>query len=173
LPLKVRPVVEADAPAIQALYALHVLNGRATFEETPPSVEEISRRMAAIAARGLPWRVAEEDGQVLAYAYAGPFRERSAYRFTVEDAVYVHPDHPGRGLGRAVLEAVIDACGELGLHRMLALIGGSENAASIGLHRACGFTPVGTFTDVGFKLGQWVDVVMMERPLTHVAAPPG
>jgi len=165
LTLIVRPAVEADAQAICAIYAFHVLNGRATFEEAPPTVEEIVRRQAAVAARGLPWRVAEADGEVLAYAYAGPFRERSAYRFTVEDAVYVRADHAGRGLGRAVLRAVIEACTEQGLHRMLALIGGADNAAYVALHRACGFTPVGTFREAGFKHGQWVDVVMMERAL--------
>lgn len=167
--LKVRPALETDAADIQAIYAVHVLNGRATFEEVPPTVEEIARRMAAITARGLPWCVAEKDGRVLAYAYAGPFRERSAYRFTVEDAVYVHSEHAGRGLGRAVLDAVIEGCVEARLHRMLALIGGSENAASIALHRACGFTPAGSFTEAGFKLGQWVDVVMMERALATSA----
>ncbi len=167
----VRPARPEDAAAIQAIYAHHVLHGLGTFEEIPPGVEEMTARMAAIAADGLPWLVVEEDGgEVLAYAYASQFRPRAAYRFTVEDSVYVAPQATGRGCGRAALSALISACAALGKRRMAAVIGDSGNAASIALHRALGFTPAGVLHDMGFKHERWVDVVLMERALTPADA---
>ena len=163
--LIVRPAVDADAPSIQAIYAFHVLNGRATFEEKPPSVEEIARRQSAVAARGLPWRVAEVDGEVLAYAYAGPFRERSAYRFTIEDSVYLARGCDGRGLGSALLAALIERCEGASWRQMVAVIGDSDNHASRNLHRKFGFRHVGTLERVGFKFGRWLDSVLMQRAL--------
>ena len=161
----IRPAGLEDLPAIQSIYAYHVLNGLGTFEEAPPSVEEIGRRRAAVAALGLPWLVAEETAGVLGYAYAGMFRPRAAYRYTVEDSVYVAPDALGRGIGKALLTAVIAECEDLGLRQMFAVIGDSANAASIGLHRACGFELKTALEGAGFKFGRWVDVVWMQREL--------
>jgi phosphinothricin acetyltransferase len=164
--MRVRAATPEDATAIRAIYAHHVLHGLGTFEETPPDVEEIAARMAAIAADGLPWLVVEDGGAIAAYAYASQFRPRAAYRFTVEDSVYVAPTAIGRGCGRVALAALISACEALGKRRMAAVIGDSGNAASIGLHRALGFEPAGVLHDMGFKHGRWVDVVLMERALS-------
>ena len=162
-----RDATEADAPAVQSVYAHHVLHGLGTFEEEPPSPDEMAARMRAVLARGLPWLVAEDDGRLLGYAYAGPYRDRSGYRFTAEDSVYVSPDAQRRGAGRALLSGVLERCTGLGLRHMIAAIGDSGNAASIELHRACGFEVCGTLHAVGFKHGRWVDVVFMERTLGH------
>jgi phosphinothricin acetyltransferase len=121
--------------------------------------------MAAVRSRGLPWLVADDEGRVLGYAYAGPFRPRAAYRYTVEDSVYVAPDANGRGVGKALLAAVIAACEAMGLRQMVGVIGDSGNAASIGVHRACGFELKAVLPGLGFKFGRWVDVVWMQRPL--------
>jgi len=171
---RIRPATLLDAPALQAIYGHHVLNGFGSFEEAPPSVEEMGERWAAITARGLPYRVAEVDGMVAGLAYAGPYRIRSAYRYTVEDTVYVAPGHQGRGVGKALVQDVIEACEALGLRRMMAFIGDSGNAGSIGVHRSCGFRHVGKLEKVGFKGGRWLDVVVMERDLGGEAqdAPP-
>ena len=160
-----RPAVAADAPAIAAIYAHHVLHGTGTFEEVPPTDGQMEQRIASTQAFGLPWLVAEDGGAVLAYAYAAPFRQRAAYRYTAEDSVYVAPRAERRGLGRALLSKVIEDCAALGLRRMTAVIGDSANAASIGLHTALGFKPAGVLPAIGFKAGRWLDVVMMERPL--------
>ena len=165
--MRVRAARAEDAPAIAAIYAHHVLHGLGTFEEIPPGVDEMASRMAAIAADGLPWLVVEDAGdRIAAYAYASQFRPRAAYRFAVEDSVYVAPQALGRGCGRLALEALIAACERLGKRRMAAVIGDSGNAASIGLHRALGFEPAGVLHEMGFKHGRWVDVVLMERALT-------
>ncbi|TCS13566.1 GNAT family N-acetyltransferase [Caulobacter sp. BK020] len=161
----VRPSTDADLPAIAAIYGWNVLNGLGTFEEVPPDAAEIGRRRATFLARGLPYLVAERDGVVLGYAYAGPFRLRAAYRYTVEDSVYVGPDAVGLGVGKALLAAVIAACEALGLRQICAVIGDSGNAASIGLHAALGFERKGVFPDMGYKFGRWVDLVWMQRPL--------
>jgi L-amino acid N-acyltransferase YncA len=161
----VRSATEADTPQVQAIYGHHVSHGLGTFEEVPPSLDDMRGRMSAIQARGLPYLVAEADGAVLGFAYAGPFRLRAAYRYTAEDSIYIHPDHRGRGVGKVLLSAVIEACEGLGLHQLLAVIGDSANAGSIGVHRACGFEMVGVTKGVGFKHGRWVDVVWMQRPL--------
>jgi phosphinothricin acetyltransferase len=161
----IRPALANDAPALAAIYGHHAAHGFGTFEEDEPSAEEMAARLAAVTRRGLPYLVAEIDGAVSGFAYAAPFRTRAAYRYTVEDSVYIAPDRLGRGLGKALLTAVIAACEPLGLRQMLALIGDSANAGSIGLHRSCGFSPIGVFPAVGFKAGRWVDVVLMQRPL--------
>lgn len=161
----IRAATAADADALAAIYGHHVLHGFGTFEEEPPSAAEMETRRAAIAARGLPYLVAEDAGQVLGFAYAGPFRPRQAYRYTVEDSVYIAPDAVGRGVGRAVLSAVIAACEALGVRQVVAVIGDSGNAASIGLHRALGFEDAGVGRSFGFKHGRWVDIVWMQKSL--------
>ncbi|RAK58792.1 N-acetyltransferase [Phenylobacterium hankyongense] len=161
----IRPATAADAEALAAIYGHHVLHGFGTFEEAPPPAAEMERRRQTIADRGLPYLVAEHDGRVLGFAYAGPFRPRAAYRFTVEDSVYIAPDAVGKGVGRAVLSAVLEACGRMGLRQVVAVIGDSGNAASIGLHRALGFEQTGVGRSLGFKHGRWVDIVHMQKPL--------
>lgn len=163
--LTIRPSTDADLPAITAIYGWNVLNGLGTFEEDPPAQDEMTRRRAAFLERGLPYLVAEEDGVVLGYAYAGPFRLRAAYRYTVEDSVYVSPDAVGKGVGKALLTALIAQCEALGLRQMCAVIGDSGNTASIGLHAAMGFEQKGVFPAMGHKFGRWVDLVWMQRPL--------
>jgi L-amino acid N-acyltransferase YncA len=161
----IRGATAADATALAAIYGHHVVHGFGTFEETPPSAEEMVARMTAVTARGLPYLIAEVDGATAGFAYAGPFRTRAAYRYTVEDSVYISPGRIGQGVGKALLSAVIAACEPLGLRQMVAMIGDTSNAGSIGVHRACGFTHAGVLGGVGFKAGRWVDVVLMQRPL--------
>jgi L-amino acid N-acyltransferase YncA len=161
----IRPATEADADALAAIYGDAVLNGFGTFEEDPPSAAEMDARRRAVQDQGLPYLVAEADGRVLGFAYAGPFRPRAAYRYTLEDSVYVAPEAHGKGVGRAVLSAVIAACEALGVRQLMAVIGDSENAGSIGLHRAMGFEQTGVGKSVGFKHGRWVDIVHMQKPL--------
>ena len=163
--LIIRPSCDEDLPTIAAIYAHHVLNGLASFEEVPPEIEEIARRRGDIVARGLPYLVAEADGKVLGYCYAGPFRPRVAYRYTLEDSIYIDPAAVGRGIGRVLLTAVLARSEELGYRQMVAVIGGRETVASIRLHAALGFTEVGVLTGVGFKFGRWVDSVLMQRAL--------
>lgn len=165
--VSVRAVEPADLDAIQRIYAYHVLHGLASFEEVPPDAAELARRWHAIADAGLPYLCATDgaDGAMLGYAYAAAYRPRSAYRFTVEDSVYVAPDAARRGIGRALLRSLIDACTDLGKRQMIAVIGDSGNQASVALHRACGFELVGTFAAIGFKHGRWVDTVLMQRQL--------
>jgi len=166
----IRPAELGDIDAVQAIYAHHVLHGLGTFEEVPPATPEIGERWSAVRARGLPWLVAADGGGVLGYAYAGPFRPRAAYRYTVEDSVYVAPDQMGRGVGKALLNAVIAECEAIGLRQMVAVIGDSANAGSIGVHRACGFEFKTAVEAVGFKFGRWVDIVWMQRALNGGAA---
>jgi L-amino acid N-acyltransferase YncA len=161
----VRAATAQDAEALAAIYGHHVLHGFGTFEEEPPPPAEMETRRAAIADRGLPYLVAEDDGRVLGFAYAGPFRPRQAYRYTLEDSVYIAPDAIGKGVGRAVLSAVIAECEALGIRQLVAVIGDSGNAASIGLHRALGFVDAGTGRSFGFKHGRWVDIVWMQKSL--------
>ena len=164
-PLLVRPATAADAPALAAIYGDACLHGVGTFEEVPPSVEEMTGRLVAVLGRGLPYVVAETGDAVAGFAYAAPFRLRAAYRFTVEDSVYIHPDFKGRGVGRALLSRVLADCEALGLRQVIAVIGGSDNAGSIGLHRSLGFAHQGTMPGLGFKFGQWRDIVLMQRAL--------
>lgn len=161
----IRPAAVVDLPACRAVYAHHVLNGIGTFEEVPPEAAEFESRFNGVTECGLPWLVAERGGRVVGYIYASAYLTRSAYRFTVQDSVYVAPDATGGGVGRALLAALIDRCAGLGFRRMTAIIGGSENAASRGLHRACGFEEAGVLPAVGLKFGQWRDGVLMHRPL--------
>lgn len=160
-----RTATHADLAQITAIYAHHVLHGLASFEVDPPDETEMRRRFDAIVAGGFPYFVAEADGRVLGYAYAGPYRTRPAYRYSVEDSIYLAPDAVGRGLGKRLLLALIDACERRGYRQMLAVIGDSANAASIELHRACGFAQVGLLPSIGFKFGRWVDSVLMQRAL--------
>ena len=161
----VRPSREGDVAQIAAIYGYHVLHGLASFEEVPPDIDEFASRRRDILALGLPYLVAERSGSVIGYCYAGPYRTRSAYRFTVEDSIYVDEAEVGRGLGRALLATLLDRCGELGYRQMVAVIGGSETWPSIRLHAALGFTRVGVLPTVGFKFGSWVDIVLMQRAL--------
>lgn len=162
----IRPAAATDFEAIQRIYAHHVLHGLASFEETPPDAAELIRRWRLIADAGLPYLCATEpDGTLVGYAYAGPYRPRSAYRFTVEDSVYVAPRAAGRGIGRGLLWQLIEICAGLGKRQMIAVIGDSGNEASVALHRACGFELTGTFKAIGFKHGRWVDSVLMQRAL--------
>ncbi|MGA0601573.1 GNAT family N-acetyltransferase [Caulobacter sp. KR2-114] len=164
--MRIRPATEEDVAAVAAVYGHHVLHGLGTFEEEPPSVEDMAGRMRAVLGRGLPWLVAEgEDGQVLGYAYAGPFRPRAAYRYAVEDSVYVAPQAMGQGVGKALVAEVIARCEALGLRQMIAVIGDSGNAGSIGLHRSLGFEHAGVGRSLGYKHGRWVDIVWMQRAL--------
>jgi phosphinothricin acetyltransferase len=163
--ITLRPASSADLPILREIYAGHVLSAAASFEEVPPDLAEFERRWRHIAELGLPYLVACEQDQVLGYAYAGPYRPRSAYRFSVEDSVYLDPKAIGRGLGRRLLTAVIEGATAAGKRQMLAVIGDSANRASIALHARLGFTEVGTFRAVGFKFGRWVDTVLMQRAL--------
>jgi phosphinothricin acetyltransferase len=165
-----RPSREEDVPAIAAIYAHHVRHGLASFEETPPDIDEIARRRADVVGRGLPYLVAVAEGRLLGYAYAGPFRTRSAYRYSLEDSIYMAPDAAGRGIGRALLGELLTRSAALGYRQMVAVIGDSGNAASIGLHARLGFRQVGLLQAVGFKHGQWVDSVLMQRELGPGAA---
>jgi L-amino acid N-acyltransferase YncA len=156
---------ERDLAAIAAIYAHHVLHGLASFELDPPDAAEMGRRRAHVLALGLPYIVAELDGRVVGYAYAAPYRDRPAYRYTLEDSIYIARDATGLGAGRALLEALVTACAQAGYRQMVAVIGDSANQASIGLHAACGFSHAGLLPGVGFKFGRWVDSVFMQRAL--------
>ena len=161
----IRESREGDVAQIQAIYAHHVLRGLASFEEAPPDAAEVQRRRADVLALRLPYLVAEADGRIAGYCYATLYRTRSAYRHTLEDSVYVRDGMQGRGVGRALLDALIDRCEAGPWRQMVAVIGDSSNIASIALHRACGFETIGTLRSVGFKFGRWVDSVFMQRAL--------
>jgi L-amino acid N-acyltransferase YncA len=163
--VQVRPATPEDLPAIQAIYAHHVLHGLASFEEQAPPVEELRRRFDDVNARGLPWLAADFGGTLAGYGYCAPYRARSAYRYALEDSIYVRPGSEGRGVGSALLEALIRECERLGYRQMIAVIGDSANLASINLHASFGFLRVGTLRSVGFKFGRWVDSILMQRSL--------
>lgn len=165
LSVRVRPATPEDMDQVLAIYAYYVTRTAASFEEEVPGLAEMRRRRDDVIARNLPYLVAEEDGEVLGYTYAGPWRPRSAYRYTVEDSIYVAPFVQRRGVGKALLGALIDRCAELGYRRMIAVIGDSANQGSIGLHRSLGFRQEGVLRGVGLKFGRWVDVVIMHRVL--------
>jgi phosphinothricin acetyltransferase len=165
----VRPATAADLAAVQAIYAAHVLNGTGSFEEVPPGLAEIEARWRRITGGGLPYLVAAEGERLLGFAYAGPFRPRSAYRFTVEDSIYVAPNALGGGVGSLLLGALIDACEERGMRQMIAVIGDSANTRSIRLHQRHGFIRAGTLVDAGYKFGRWLDAVFMQRTLSPKA----
>lgn len=164
-PPTIRDATQADLEAIQAIYAHHVLHGLASFEEAPPSADDLHGRWTDVRARGLPYLVAEADGAVIGYSYASPYRARPGYRFALEDSVYVRDGLARRGTGRALLAALIERCEQGPWRQMVAVIGDSANAASIRLHQRMGFHYVGTLHAIGFKLGRWVDTVLMQRPL--------
>lgn len=170
--LTVRDARDDDMAAVQAIYTWYVTRTAASFEEVPPDVAEMKRRHAAILERGLPFLVAEVDGEVLGYCYAGPFRPRSAYRYTIEDSIYVAPYAIRRGIGSDLLDNLIRRCTALGYRQMIGVIGDSANTASIGLHASLGFRQEGVLKGVGLKFGRWVDVVIMHRTLGSSDAPP-
>jgi L-amino acid N-acyltransferase YncA len=173
--LIIRDAGESDMAAIAGIYAHHVRHGLASFEETAPSAEELGARRASVLRLGLPYLAAELDGRVVGYSYATAYRPRAAYRFTVEDSVYVADGLAGRGIGGALLAALVARCEAGPWRQMIAVIGnGDRNAGSVALHRRAGFRTVGTLVSAGFKLGQWVDSLLMQRPLgAGNAAPPG
>lgn len=163
--LRLRPAVAADLADIAALYAAEVRDGVATYEYVAPDLPEMARRWQAILSQGYPYLVASLDGGFAGYAYASSYRTREGYRWTVEDTVYVIPALHGRGIGRALLERLIEDCTSLGYRQMVAVIGDSANAASIALHARLGFQTVGVFRGLGRKHGRWLDTVQMQRPL--------
>lgn len=164
-PVSLRPADIGDIPAIAAIYAPEVNEGTATFELEPPGEDELARRLEKVRQMGLPWLVAESEGRLAGYAYAGMYRERPAYRFTVEDSVYVAQWAQRRGVGRLLLDQIVSECRLAGMRQIVAVIGDTANTGSIRLHAACGFTMVGTLKDVGFKFGRWLDTVLMQRAL--------
>ncbi len=161
----VRDAADGDMGAVHSIYAEHVLGGLASFEDVPPDVAEMARRRAAVLELRLPYRVAEYEGTVKGFAYAGPYRHRPAYRYSLENSVYVAPDALRLGLGRLLLEDLIERCTALGYRQMVAIIGDSANEASITLHARLGFETMGVLKSVGFKFDRWVDSVIMQRPL--------
>lgn len=164
--LTIRPFREADADAIAAIYSHHVLTGTATFEEVPPDASEMRARLTSLAENSFPVLVAcTSSDAVVGYAYAGPYKTRSAYRFTVEDSIYIHRDYLRKGVGRLLLSSLIQECRARKYKQVLAVIGDSDNQGSIGLHRSCGFASVGIARDLGFKFGRWLDVVYMQLSL--------
>jgi L-amino acid N-acyltransferase YncA len=163
--ITIRDCTLDDLAAIARIYAHAVEQGTATFEEIAPTTVEMKQRVDKVQALGLPWLIAEAEGGIAGYAYAAPFRERSAYRFTLEDSVYVDPAHHRRGAGRALLTELIARCETLGYRQMIAAIGDSGNHASIALHSALDFREVGVYRTVGMKFGRWLDVVLMQRSL--------
>jgi phosphinothricin acetyltransferase len=162
----IRNATAADMNRVQEIYAHHVLNGTATFEEEPPNLAEMRRRHEQVLLARLPYLVAEARGEIIGYAYATLYRTRSAYRYTAEDSVYLAPDAVGRGIGKALLAALLEAVAASGYREVIAIIGDSANTASIGLHHALGFRMVGTLHNVGFKFGRWLDTVIMQCCLT-------
>jgi L-amino acid N-acyltransferase YncA len=154
-----------DIAAVTAIYAHHVLNGSASFEEVPPPEREILERYENVQARGLPYILALHAGRITGYAYAAPYRLRSAYRYTLEDSIYLDPAFIGRNIGTALLSELLVRCEALGYRQMIAVIGDSGNAASIRLHARHGFTHAGLLKSAGFKFGRWVDSVLMQRPI--------
>jgi L-amino acid N-acyltransferase YncA len=161
----IRAAAASDMDAIAHIYGDHVHHGTGTFETEPPDSGEIGRRWTEVTARGLPWLVADDDGDVVGYAYAGPYRPRLAYRYTVEDSIYVRADRLGTGLGRLLMPALITSTQACGMRQMIAVIGDSHNQASIHLHQRFGFEDAGLLKDVGFKFGRWLDTVFMQLSL--------
>jgi len=170
--LTVRPATPADVPAIAAIYGHSVINATASFEVVPPEESEMARRMKILTDGGFPYLVVEREGEVLGYGYAGPYHARAGYRNTVEDTIYLAEKARGQGVGGFLLRSLIDAATQLGFRQMIAVIGDSNHHASIRLHRAAGFEQVGLLKDAGYKHGQWLDVVLMQRVLGPGASVP-
>jgi phosphinothricin acetyltransferase len=168
--VEIRPATLADIPAITAIYAHAVKYGTASFEIEPPGEQEMTDRFRTLIDGGFPYMVAESGGALCGFAYAGRYRARIAYRYTLENSVYVAPDCHRRGIGRALMDELVSQAGALGFRQMIAVIGDSGQVASIALHRAAGFEMVGTFAAVGYKFGRWLDTVLMQRPLGSGAA---
>jgi L-amino acid N-acyltransferase YncA len=163
--VKVRLATKADVPAIQKIYAHYVRSTTASFEEEPPTVAEMTARWHRVQTLSLPYLVAMKGKKMVGYAYAGPFRERSGYRYTIEDSVYVAPDYLGRNVGNSLLSELIKRCTDIGFRQMIAVLGDGSNAASVALHRRHGFSIVGALGSTCFKFGRWVDAVLMQRIL--------
>jgi L-amino acid N-acyltransferase YncA len=168
--VEIRPATEAELPAVTEIYEHAVLYGTATFELIPPDLAEMTRRFRVLTDGGFPYFVAVLEGTVIGYAYAGPYRPRPAYRFTVENSVYLQPSIHRRGIGTQLLRRLIAESEARGYRQMIAVIGDSANAGSIGVHLRNGFTMIGTHPNVGFKFGRWLDTVMMQRALGEGAA---
>ena len=163
--IQIRKAKDSDVVAITEIYAHHVLHGTGSFEIDPPDAREMARRMADVVSRGLPYLVAESGNNIIGYAYATPYRTRVAYRFTLEDSVYIHHQYAGRGIGAALLEELIRCCKEWGCRQLIAVIGDSENKASVRVHEKLGFQHSGVLRGVGFKFDRWIDTVFMQLPL--------
>ena len=163
--MQIRPADAADLPDMQAIYAHHVMTGAGTFEETPPTIEDMQARFESVTGRGWAWLVASDETGVLGYAYFTQMRDRSAYRYTAENSIYVREDVRGQGVGKALVARVLDEAERAGFRQMVAVIGDSENVASIGVHTSLGFLRVGVLRSSGFKFGRWVDTVFMQRAL--------
>ncbi|RJP71592.1 MAG: N-acetyltransferase [Comamonadaceae bacterium] len=161
----IRPSRDDDLDAITRIYGHHVLHGTGTFETTPPSLADMTARRADVLAKGLPWLVAEEGGQVLGFAYGNWFKPRPAYRFSVEDSIYMDPAAHRKGLGRALLAELLAVLERTGTRKVMAVIGDSANAGSIGVHKALGFEPVGVVQSCGWKFDRWLDIVLMQKTL--------
>ena len=170
--LLIRPSTPNDLPAISAIYAHDVLHGTGTFEIDAPDLAEMARRRDDVLGKGLPWLVAQADGQVLGYAYANHFRPRRAYRFCLENSIYLAPGARGQGVGRLLLTELVSRCEAAGARQMLAVIGDAANAGSIGVHAALGFEHTGVLKAAGWKFGRWLDVVLMQRALGSGAGLP-
>lgn len=161
----IRPSRDEDLPALTAIYGHHVLHSTGTFETEPPSVADMTARRADVLSKGLPYLVAEEDGRIAGFAYGNWFKPRPAYRYSVEDSIYLAPDLHRKGLGRALLTELLARCEAVGIRKMMAIIGDSANAGSVGVHLALGFTQVGIVESCGWKFGAWRDIVIMQKTL--------
>jgi L-amino acid N-acyltransferase YncA len=161
----IRPSRDDDIDAIARIYSHHVLHGTGTFETTPPSAADMAARRADVLAKGLPWLVLEDGGAVLGFAYGNWFKPRPAYRFSAEDSIYMAPEAAGQGLGRALLAELLAALERAGVRRVMAVIGDSANAGSVGVHRALGFEPAGVIPACGWKFDRWLDIMLMQKPL--------
>jgi phosphinothricin acetyltransferase len=166
--VNIRACEARDMVAVTAIYRHHVLHSPATFEIEPPGIREMMARRARLVEKGFPYLVAERDGEVIGYAYAGPYRPRPAYRFTVENSVYVRPGNQRQGIGRRLMTALLAECAQKRFHQVIAVIGDSANQPSITLHERLGFRQVGTLRAVGFKFDRWYDSVLMQRELDGV-----
>lgn len=161
----IRPSQDEDLAAITRIYAHHVLHGTGTFETTPPTEGEMAGRRADVLGKGLPWLVIEVDGQVMGFAYGNWFKPRPAYRYSVEDSIYMAPESAGKGLGKLLLTELLAQCERAGVRKVMAVIGDSANAGSIGVHKSLGFEQVGVVQSCGWKFGRWLDIVLMQKSI--------